>query len=259
MATSVAELRSALERRWQGVIPHAAAPVRPGRASGIEALDALLGPTGVPRGQLTELFGARSSGKTMVAFALLAAATREGALGAYVDPSGSFFAPGAAGAGIDVRRLIVVRPREVAAARRAVDALVRGGACAVVVFDGSELAGALQTHHCARLVAQAEKTGTALVIITNGTAQPVASFASLRLAAHDLMPLWQEGSDGGGQLLGCIASVDVAKSRAIAPGRSVRFAAALPDVAGTWPAHLALDDSTPALVSAGEHTLERVV
>ena len=142
-----------------------------------------------------------------------------------------------------MRRLIVARPREAAAARRAVDALVRGGACAVVVFDGSELAGALQTHHCARLAAQAEKTGTALVIITNGTAQPVASFASLRLRAHDLMPLWQEGSDGGGQLLGCIASVDVAKSRAIAPGRSVRFAAALPNVAGTWPTHLALDES----------------
>lgn len=235
MSTSVSELRSALERRWQGVIPHAAAPARPGRTSGIAELDTLLGPAGVPRGQLTELFGARSSGKTMLAFALLAAATREGVLGAYVDPFGTFFAPGAAGAGIDLRRLIVARPRDAAGACRAVDALVRGGACAVVVFDCSALPGALQTHHCARLVAQAEKTGTALVVITSGNAQPVASFASLRLRAHDLVPVWQDGSDGGGRLLGCLASVAVAKSRAIVPGRSTRFAAALPDVAGTWP------------------------
>ncbi len=235
MATSVAELRSALERRWQGVIPHAAAPVRPGMQSGIADLDALLGPSGVPRGQLTELFGSRSSGKTMVAFALLASATRDGALGAYVDPWGSFFAPAAVAAGIDVRRLIVTRPRDAAAARRATDALVRGGACAIVVVDCAELPGTLQTHHCARLVAQAEKSGTTLVVITNGDAQAVASFASLRVRAHGLTPVWQEGSEGSGRLSGCVASVDIAKSRAIAPGRSARFAASLPDVAGTWP------------------------
>src|SRR5215469_1383607 len=235
MSTSVAELRNALERRWQGVVPHAAAPVRPGRASGIGDLDALLGTAGVPAGQLTELFGARSSGKTMIALALLAAAMRDGALGALIDPSKSFFAPSAAGAGIDLRRLIVVRPGDGAGVRRAADALVRGGACPVVVVDCSESPGALQTHHCARLVGQAEKTSTTLVVVSNGDLQAVASFASLRLRVHDLTPLWQEGSAGSDRLLGCVASVDVAKSRAIAPGRSVRFAAVLPDVAGTWP------------------------
>jgi hypothetical protein len=184
---------------------------------------------------MTELFGARSSGKTMVAFALLATAIREGALGAYVDPQGGFFAPAAAGAGIDTRRLIVVRPRDVAGIRRAADALVRGGACAVVVLDCSEAPRALQTHHCARLVSQAEKTGTVLVVVTSGDMQPVASFASLRLRAHALAPLWQDGSDGSGRLLGCCAFVDIAKSRAIAPGRSARLHAVLSDVAGTWP------------------------
>ena len=236
MSTSVAELRSALERRWQGVVPHAAAPVRPGRPSGITDLDALLGTAGVPKGQLTELYGPRSSGKTMIAFALLASAIREGALGAYIDPQGGFFAPAAAGAGIDTRRLIVVRPRDLAGTRRAADALVRGGACAVVVADCSESPGALQTHHCARLVSQAEKTGTVLVAVTSGDMQPVASFASLRLRAHGIAPLWQDGSDGSGRLLGCSASVDIAKSRAFPPGRSARLHAVLPDVAGTWPA-----------------------
>lgn len=235
MSTSVAELRGALERRWQGVIPHAVAPVRPGRPSGIAELDALLGSTGIPKGQLTELFGARSSGKTTLAFAILSACTRAGGIGAYIDPAGAFFAPAAAGAGIDLRRLIVVRPRCAAAVRRAIDALVRGGACGVVALDCSELPGALQTHHCARLAAQAEKTGTALVIITDGGAQAVASFASLRLRARGLTPIWQEGSDAGARLAGCATSIEIAKSRAVAPGRGAGIAAPLPEVAGSWP------------------------
>jgi len=235
MSTSVAALRGALERRWQGVIPHAVAPVRPGRPSGIAELDALLGAAGIPKGQLTELFGTRSSGKTTLAFAILAACTRAGALSAYVDPAGAFFAPAAAGAGIDLRRLIVVRPRGAPAARRAIDALVRGGACGVVALDCSELPGALQSQHCARLVAQAEKTGTAIVIVTDGSAQAVASFASLRLRARGLAPLWQAGSDACGRLAGCATSIEIAKSRAVAPGRGANVAAALPEIAGTWP------------------------
>ncbi|MBV8172395.1 MAG: hypothetical protein JO219_10750 [Candidatus Eremiobacteraeota bacterium] len=198
-------------------------------------LDALLGSAGVPAGQLTELFGSRSSGKTMIAFALLAASMREGALGAFVDPARRFFAPAAAGAGVDLRRLIVARPCDCAGVRRAADALVRGGACPVVIVDCSESPAALQTHHCARLVGQAEKTGTTLVVLSSGDLQAVASFASLRLRVHGLTPLWQSGSGASDRLLGCAASVDVAKSRAIAPGRSARFAAMLPDVAGTWP------------------------
>ena len=211
------------------------APARAAKPSGIADLDALLAPAGIPAGQLTEIFGTGSCGKTMLTFAILAASTREGAFAAYVDPAGTFFAPAAAAAGVEVGRLIVVRPRDAAATRRAVDALVRGGACAVVAVDCSADSNALRATHCARLVAQAEKTGTALIVVSNGSVQAVASFASLRLRAHSLAPLWQAGSDGGGRLLGCIASVDVAKSRAIAPGRSARFAAALPDVACTWP------------------------
>jgi hypothetical protein len=246
MSTSVAELRGALERRWQGVVPHAIAPARPGRSSGIAELDTLLGPAGIPMGQLTELFGARSSGKTTLAFAILAACTRAGALGAYVDPAGSFFAPAAAGAGIDMRRLIVVRARGAAATRRALDALVRGGACGVVAVDCSELPDALRAHHCARLAAQAEKTGTALVIVTEGGNVPaVASFASLRVRARGLAPLWQAGSDAGGRLAGCAASIEIVKSRAIAPGRSANIAAPLAEVAGTWPTA-----SLPAIVQS---------
>ena len=221
-------------------------------------LDALLAPSGVPRGRLTEVFGAPSSGKTSVAFALLAACTSAGLLGAYVDPSGAFYAPAAAGAGIVLPRLLVVRPPSTDLARRAVDALVRCGACALVVFDCAGLGDVLRTHQCARLASQAEKSNTALVVLTGGDVPAMASFASLRLRTGGLTPLWQEGSAGSARLAGCVASVEIAKSRMSAPGRSAAVQALLPDVAGTWPCttsgaarrndagHLAVECSTPS-------------
>jgi hypothetical protein len=238
MSLSIAELRTALERRGHAVIvdsgrPEARAPQ--GVSVGAD-LDAILGPSGIPRGRLTEVFGGPSSGKTSVAFASLAACTAAGLLGAYVDAAGTFFAPAAAAAGIVLRRLLLVRPANADAARRAVDALVRCGACAVVVFDCASLGEALRTHQCARLASQAEKTGTALLALTSGNIPALASFASLRLRTGGLAPRWQEGSDGGGRLAGCIASIEVVKSKLSAPGRSVTVSAWLPEVAGTWPA-----------------------
>ena len=197
-------------------------------------LDELLKPAGVPRGRLTEVFGSPSSGKTSVAFALLAACTTAGLLGAYVDPARVLFAPAAAGAGIRLSRLLVVRPPNADMARRSLDALVRCGACALVVFDCAGLGDVLRTHQCARLASQAEKTGTALLALSNGDIPALASFASLRLRTSGLAPVWQEGS-AGGRLAGCRTSVEIVKSRMSAPGKSVAVSALLPDVAGSWP------------------------
>jgi hypothetical protein len=227
-----------------------ATPERGGLVTSTD-LDELLGPAGVPRGRLTEVLGGPSSGKTSVAFALLAACTSAGLLGAYVDPSGGFYAPAAAGAGILLPRLLVVRPPNADIARRALDALVRCGACALVVFDCAGLGDALRTHQCARLASQAEKTGTALVALSSGNVPALASFASLRLRTSGLTPLWQEGSAGSDRLAGCIVSVEVVKSRMSAPGKSLALRAVLPDVAGSWPtANGQNGQAAPALVQA---------
>src|SRR5207248_8436796 len=61
--------------------PHDELAVAP---TGITALDARLG-GGFPRGQLSELVGPRSSGRTSVLLHLIAAATRRGELVALVD------------------------------------------------------------------------------------------------------------------------------------------------------------------------------
>jgi len=231
---SVLDLRAQLERRWHSAVAQQGGMGARGLFSGVAGLDELLRPGGVPAGRLTEIIGSPSSGKTGVALAILADALGAGGIGAYIDPDGTFFTPFAAQAGLNLGRLIVVRPPDSAGARRAVDALVRGGACAVVVLDCSGRADLLQTHHCARLAAQAEKTGTALLLLSHGNSSALAYFASLRIGTSGIAPMWQHGS-GGVRLLGYRTHVGILKSRTAAPGASALLSAALADVTGTWP------------------------
>lgn len=230
----VTAIENLLERRFHGATVHAkAAPARAGWNTGIPDIDRALGPVGVPQGRITELFGEVSSGKTTLVYALLAACTERDDIGAYVDPDKTLFAPAAHAAGIDLTRLIVVRPTEAPTLRRAVDAIVRSGACAVTVLDGWS-ADALQTHHYARLAAHAEKNGTSLVVLSRGGCQPLASFASLRIHLRGISPLWQAGSDGGARLHGYRIALEVAKSKFGAPGKSASFDAWFPEVTGSW-------------------------
>jgi|SRR5579872_2278093 len=227
---SVAALKSLLETRWHGAAVYGHAQPVEGFATGLLALDRALGAIGIPKGRLTEAFGERSCGKTTLAYGLLAGCTGRGDVGALIDPERSFFAPAAESAGVVLDRLIVVRPRDAAAYRRAADALVRSGACAIVVMDGAN-EETLQTHHCARLVAQAEKTATTLFVLSRGRSQPLASFATLRLHVNGLTPLWQSGDRLAGYRITC----DVVKSKLSSPGQSASFDALLGEIAGSWP------------------------
>src|SRR5207247_4341682 len=64
---------------------------------------------GFPRGQLSELVGPRSSGRTSLLLRLLAAATARGELVALVDALDMLDVESAAAAGIDLDRLLWVR------------------------------------------------------------------------------------------------------------------------------------------------------
>jgi hypothetical protein len=77
-------------------------------AFGIPELDGPL-QGGLPRGQLSELIGPRSSGRTSVMHAILAAATKRGELSALVDTLDTFDPPSAASAQIDLQHLLWVR------------------------------------------------------------------------------------------------------------------------------------------------------
>jgi hypothetical protein len=160
----------------------------PGRAghapSGREEVDALLPGGGFPRGALSELTGGPASGKTALALSALAAAMGEEGLGAYVDGRGELYPPAAAALGLDLERLLVVRPGGVDGdpwgALWAAEALLGSGAFEAVVLDvpaarprrGTALETTLQ-----RLRAAAEKGGAVALWLRapeEGTRVPAA-------------------------------------------------------------------------------------
>src|SRR5213080_3033707 len=89
----------------------AARPEPTGRLpTGLAPLDAALG-GGLPRGRISELAGARSTGRTGLASAIAANATRAGETIAWIDPEDAFDPETVAGAGIIFDRMLWARPR----------------------------------------------------------------------------------------------------------------------------------------------------
>jgi len=120
--------------------------------SGVMALDATMG-GGLPRGQLSELVGPRSSGRTSLLLRLLAAATARGECVALVDALDMLDVESAAVAGVDLDRLLWVRghvvpnhgrsgrdlnQRALAQAIRAFTLVLQAGQFGLVVLDLAE-------------------------------------------------------------------------------------------------------------------------
>jgi hypothetical protein len=120
-------------------------------ATGLEVLDARLS-GGFPRGQLSEIVGPRSAGRTSVMLHLLAAATSRGELVAIVDALDMFDVESAEAAGIDLDRVLWIRghvvtnpgmcrdmnQRALEQAIRAFTLVLQAGNFGVVVFDVAE-------------------------------------------------------------------------------------------------------------------------
>ena len=105
--------------------------------SGIPPLDAAIG--GLPRGSIVEIFGAPSSGRTSLALTILSTLIQRGEVCALVDGTDAFDPESGAAAGIDLRRLLWVRCRNLDQVLRSADLLLQGGGFGAVVLDLSDL------------------------------------------------------------------------------------------------------------------------
>ena len=76
---------------------------------------------GLPRGQVSEVVGPASSGRTSVAWAALAAATRRGESVALIDTFDRFDPPTAHACGLDLSRLLWVRGQAISKTSAAID------------------------------------------------------------------------------------------------------------------------------------------
>ena len=119
--------------------------------AGVTALDARLG-GGFPRGQLSEIVGARSSGRTSLLLQMLAAATARQEIVALVDVLDMLDVASAEAAGVDFRRLLWIRgqvstnpglcrdmnQRALDRAIKALTLVLQAGNFGLVVFDAAE-------------------------------------------------------------------------------------------------------------------------
>lgn len=136
--------------------------------TGIEAIDRLLG-GGFPGGRLSEIAGPFSCGRTSLAHALLAEATRSGAVAAVVDVADAFDPVSAEGSGVDLSRVLWVRAPQLRAALRSVEQLlaVRGFALVLLDLARADL----------RVV---PTTGLRLARLTAGTGTPLVALSLQR-------------------------------------------------------------------------------
>ena len=193
-----------------------------GLAMELPELDRATGFGGVPCGKLTEFTGLASSGKLTLALRALATAVRAGGVAAYIDLSGTFYPPAAAAMGIDLERLVVVRPKDEAAAVKAGAILLLSEGFDAVLLD---LGGArVRPDALARLTELSSRSRAATIAVTRDGSRATEGlrfFASLRLGVQRRDWLWREGPMGRAPA-GMRLEVEVLKTRsATAEGRLV--------------------------------------
>ena len=122
----------------------------------------------VMQGEITEIVGRRSSGRTSVLLACLADVTRAGGIAALIDAADALDIESALGAGVELRRLLWVRCGQVRrqAALRAVDMLARCHGFSAIAWDTGDTPPRLPLTIAFRLKLAVRQSGAALLIVS---------------------------------------------------------------------------------------------
>src|SRR5438876_6781990 len=155
----------------------------------VEPLDHLLA-GGLPKGKLTELVGRRSSGRFSIALAALASVTSSGEAAALIDLDGHLDPQGAAAAGVDLEKLLWVRPRRAKEALASAEILLATGFALVVADLGLFPRGAryLPDAVWVRLARAAQSRGASLLLLTPWRVSGIAAEAVV--TADGARPQW---------------------------------------------------------------------
>ena len=142
-------------------------------ATGSLSLDIALGVGGIPKGRITEIYGAESAGKSTLALHIMAETQKAGGTAAYVDVEHALDPSYAASCGVRLEDLLVSQPDDAEQALEITEYLVRSGAVDTVIIDSvaalvpkSELEGDMGDSHVglqARLMSQALRKLTAAI------------------------------------------------------------------------------------------------
>ena len=231
-----------------GEAPHQSVDVI---STGSLALDIALGVGGVPKGRITEIHGAESSGKTTIAYHIIAEAQKAGGIAAFIDAEHSVDPEYARSLGVNIDALLVSQPSTGEEALEIMDALVRSGAVDVVVLDSvaalvpkAEIEGEMGDSFMglqARLMSQAmrklngsiSKTHTAAVFINQirekigvmfGNPETTPGGRALKFYASVMLDVRRiETLKQGNDMVGNRVKVKVVKNKCAAPFRQAEF------------------------------------
>jgi hypothetical protein len=199
----------------------------------VSALDACLR-GGLPRGQLSELAGPRSSGRMTLLLQMLAAATARGEIVALVDTRDRLDVASAAAAGVDLSRLLWIRGQDIAGragpfgpaglmdravdrALKALNLVLQAGGFGVVAIDLADvpLAAIRQIPFNTWMRVQRVIAGsdTACVLLTSEPLARSAGGLTVTLAGR---ARWTGTSDRGRRLSG----IDL-RARVISPRKRI--------------------------------------
>ena len=196
---------SQLRRRIELITAIEPADPSSGLGTGIPELDAVLSHRGLPRGRLTEVTGARGSGKATLLRRMAVETISRGLGVAYVDASRTLAPRDWAGVvGVAGDAFWVVRPKQASRGAWCADVLLRSGAFGLEVVDGAPV---LARSVAVRLIQLAREADAALVVMGEGRIRqaappveiyrhPADSFVANFIGTTNLIPL------RAGQLLG---------------------------------------------------------
>lgn len=218
-------------------------------------LDVALGIGGIPRGRITEIYGAEASGKTTISLHIVAEAQKLGGEVAFIDAEHALDPVYAKKLGVNTDRLLLSQPDGGEQALEIVEHLCRSNAIDLIVVDSvaalvprQEIEGSMGDTHVglqARLMSQAlrkltsivSKSNTAVIFInqtrmkigvppyvnpettTGGVA--LKFYSSLRLEVRSVGSIKTTG--GEGEVSGAKTRVKIVKNKFAPPFKKVEF------------------------------------
>ena len=175
-ATELAEAIARLETRYgTHAVVRGDVAVRQDAERRIETRGALDAVAAVRAGEPVALVGPVTAGKTALARALVAASQREGGMAAWLDPTASFDPLAALRSGVDLDRLVVVRPRGADELLLAGSATLRSEGYRLVVVDlGPAFCSSIRIDDLASLLPVVRGSPAALAVVAERRGTRVA-------------------------------------------------------------------------------------
>lgn len=103
--------------------------------TGIEVIDEAIGVGGIPRGRITEVFGAEGTGKTSICLQVIAKAQELGSDGLFIDAENAIVVDRIKKLGVDTSKLVISQPDSGEQALELVELACRSGRFSVIVVD----------------------------------------------------------------------------------------------------------------------------